>query len=222
MQHPGWTRVHPVRSRRAARSANPNMLCKPTPVNRLTLALAGVALAAALAGAGCMHGDNDEMTKAVVSGEKPVAMEGNDSFFDGRVAVKVTLSRGIGHGLHKGKEKGDYTYQKYADNENKQMLGSPLPPVTLHVILKDMGPTPVTVTIVDFDSDLGNFAVDPDTLTIAPHESGEPTAMVSELGVNSDVIPFKVTLRYGAAKESRTIPVGIVRDTETAGAASAK
>ena len=34
--------------------------------------------------------------------------------------------------------------------------------------------------------------------------------MVSQLGVSSDVIPFKVTLKYGAAKETKTFPVSIV------------
>ncbi len=198
------------------------MLHKTTPVNRLTLALAAAALAMALSGAGCMHGSNDEMTNAVVSGEKSVAMEGNDTFFGGMVGVKVTMSRGIGHGLHKGKDKGDYTYEKYANNENKQMLGSPLPPVTLHLILTNKASNSVTITMVDFNSDMGNFAIDPDTLTIAPGQAAEPTPMVSELGVNSDVIPFKVTLKYGATRESRTIQVGIVHGNADAAAPAAK
>jgi hypothetical protein len=198
------------------------MLHKTTPVNRLTLAFAAGALAIALCGPGCMHGGNDEMTNAVVSGEKSVAMEGSDLFFGGLVAVKVTLSRGIGHGLHKGKDKGDYTYDKYANNENKQMLGSPLPPVTLHLLLTNKSANAVTISMLDFNSDMGNFAIDPDTLTIAPGQTAEPTSMVSELGVNSDVIPFKVTLKYGATKESRTIPVGIVREDADAPAPAAK
>jgi hypothetical protein len=192
------------------------MLHKTTPVRRLTLALAAATLALGPLGSGCMHDGNDEMTKAVVSGEKAVAMEGNDTFFGGVLAVKVTLSRGIGRGLRKSKEKGDYTYDNYAHNDNKQMLGSPLPPVTLHLILTNKSAGPVTIKLIDFNSDMGNFAIDPETLTIAPGETAEPTPMVSELGVNSDMIPFKVTLSYGAAKESRTIPVSITADAGTA------
>jgi hypothetical protein len=198
------------------------MLHKITPVNRLTLSVAAAVLAVVLPGTGCMHKDNDEMTNAVVTGEKSVAMEGNDVFFDGILAVKVTLGRGIGRGLHKGKDKSDYTYQKYTDSENKQMLGSPLPPVTLHLILTNKARNSVTITMVDFDSDMGNFAVDPDTLTIGPGLTAEPTPMVSELGVNSDVIPFKVTLKYGATRETRTIPVSIVRNDTDAAAPAAK
>jgi hypothetical protein len=192
------------------------MLHKTTPVRRLTLALAAATLVLGPLGSGCMHDSNDEMTKAVVSGEKSVAMEGNDTFFGGALAVKVTLSRGIGRGLRKSKEKGDYTYDNYTHNDNKQMLGSPLPPVTLHLILTNKSAGPVTIKLIDFNSDMGNFAIDPETLTIAPGETAEPTPMVSELGVNSDMIPFKVTLSYGAAKESRTIPVSITADAGTA------
>jgi hypothetical protein len=191
------------------------MLHNTTYANRLSrtvaLALAGLSLLAA----GCMHDNDDEMTSAVVSGEKSVSMEGNDAFFGGKVGVKVTLSRGIGHGLHKGGHDKDYTYQKYTSNESKQMLGSPLPPVTLHLILTNRGTDPVTVSMIDFDSEMGNFAVEPDTLTLAPGQSGEPTPMVSDLGVSSDTIMFKVTLKYGATRESRTFPVGIVAPAAT-------
>jgi hypothetical protein len=190
------------------------MLHKTTPVNRLTLALAVATAALALGAAGCVHSDSDEMTNAVISGEKSVSMEGKGTFFDGKLAVKVTLSRGIGRGLHKagGKDKGDYTYQKYTDSENKQMLGSPLPPVTLHLILENTSGGPVTISIADFESDMGNFAVEPDTLTIGAGLTSEPTPMVSELGVNADVLPFKVSLKYGATKETKIIQVGIVHD----------
>jgi hypothetical protein len=211
MQPPMRQGVHPVCTMCRPAAPGPNMLHNTTSANRLTLVLCAAGMSLALALSGCSHTQNDEMTNAVVAGEKPVAMEGSDSFFDGRVAVKVTLSRGIGRGLRKsGREKGDYTYQAYADNENKSMLGSPLPPVTLHLILTNRSDGPMTVSLIDFVSDMGNFAIEPDTLTIAPGQTAEPTPMVSQLGVSSDVIPFKVTLKFGVAKESRTFPVRII------------
>jgi hypothetical protein len=196
------------------------MLHKTYPLNRLTPALAAAAIALALAVSGCFHLQSDEMTNAVVSGEKPVAMEGTGAFFDGKVEARVTLSRGIGQGLRKaGQKKGDYTYQAYAEGSSKSVLGSPLPPVTLHLILTNRSLGPMTLTMVDFDSDMGNFAIEPDTLTLAAGQTGEPTPMVSDLGVSSDEIPFKVTLKYGIARETRTIPVSIVRrDTAPAAA----
>jgi hypothetical protein len=196
------------------------MLHNTTPANRLTLATAAAALCMALTGPGCYHIDNDEMTKAVIAGEKPVAMEGSDAFFDGTMGVKVTLSRGVGRGLRKGgREKGDYTYQEYANNENKAMLGSPLPPVTIHLILTNRSANPMTVTVVDFVSDMGNFAVDPETLTIGPGQTAEPTPMVSDLGVSADAMPFKVTLKYGIARETRSFPVAIIAADAAAPAA---
>jgi hypothetical protein len=164
-----------------------------------------------------METANDELTNAVVSGEKPVAMEGSDAFFGGRVAVKVTLGRGIGRGLKRGRRDKDSTYRDYTDTGGKMLVGSPLPPVTLHLILSNPGKEAVTVTVVDFVSDLGNFAVDPDTLTLAPGQAGEPTPMVSQLGVSADQMPFKVTLRIGKEKETRTFPVTILRAPAAAG-----
>ena len=68
----------------------------------------------------------------------------------------------------------------------------------------------ITVTMVDFVSDLGNFAVDPDTLTLAPGQTAEPSPMVSQLGVSSDEIAVKVALRLEKAKEARTITLRII------------
>jgi hypothetical protein len=185
-----------------------NPKTSPLTVLRPVLAAAGITLLAAAAG--CLHSANDEMTNAVVSGERSVAMEGTDAFFGGKVAVRVTLSRGIGHGMRKSRDKADSSYDDYAHNDHKVLVGSPLPPVTLHLILTNTGAEPLTVTMIDFESDMGNFAIDPESLTLAPGETGEPTAMVSQLGVSSDVIDFKVTLKVGKDRESRTFQVRIV------------
>ncbi len=204
--------VQCVPPQRQPPSPPPKMSRKTPPLNRLTLALASVAMASIFASSGClMHPEQDELTKGVVAGERPVAMEGSDSFFSGRVSAKVTLSRGIGGGLKRGRGDKDKTYSAYAENSDRMLIGSPLPPVTLHLIVTNNGADEVTVKLVDFDSDLGNFAMDPDTLTVAPGKSAEPTTMVSSLGVTSDEIPFKVTLKIGGAKETRTIKVRNLR-----------
>ncbi|HEY4988317.1 MAG TPA: hypothetical protein VII09_00845 [Opitutaceae bacterium] len=189
------------------------MHTKALPLRLLQAALAAAGLAVAILAAGCSHGPSDEMTSAVVSGEKAVAMEGQDAFFGGRIAVKVTLSRGIGHGIKRSHEKGDSSYEDYADNEHKVLVGSPLPPVTLHLILTNNGAGEAAVTMDDFESDMGNFVLDPETLTLAPGQTAEPTPMVSQLGVSSDSIDFKVTLKIGKNRESRTFPVRILPAT---------
>ena len=201
----------------------PGRPAKMQTANRLNATLAAACLAAALAGAGCATKENDEMTKGVISGERPVAMSGTGAFFGGRVATQVTVSRGIGRGLRPGKggqggrgaSADRKAYNDYENSDVKQTLGSPLPPVTLHLVLTNTGGDEIAVRIIDFDSDLGNFVVDPDTVTIPAGRSAEPTPMVSQLGVSADEIPFKVRLQLGKASETRTI---VVRNVPAGGA----
>jgi hypothetical protein len=199
-----------------------------TPPARLAPSLlAGLALI--LLGAGCEHHATDQLTQAVLSGEKAVAMAGSAPFFDGKVTARVTVARGIGRGMRRGHDtllKGNTGFDAtgslvdqdkaneqeakdaYADYARARTnIGSPLPPVTLHLILINPGADPVTVTMVDFDSDLGNFVIDPETLTVPPGQTVEPTAMVSQLGVSADEIPVTVTLKIGKVRETHTVLV---------------
>jgi hypothetical protein len=180
-------------------STKPN----PSPASRLALILAGLGALALMGAPGCRITD-DEMTAAVVTGVRPVSMEGTEPYFGGKVSVKVTVSRGIGSGLKKhNREERD----AYAKADAKVFAGNPVPPVTLNLIVTNNTAEQVTVRLIDFNSDLGNFAIDPDTLTIEPGQSAESTPMVSDLGVSSDVIPFTVTIKMGTAKDSRTVSV---------------
>src|ERR1019366_865374 len=182
----------------------------------LALSLAASGAALALPGSGCAHKMEDHMTQAVESGERPVAMAGSEVFFSGKVVARVTLARGIGHGykrqratLTKGNTGFDATrelaeqdrandqaakeaYEDYA--RAKSYIGTPLPPVTLHLILINTADQPLTATVTDFNSELGNFVVYPDTLVIPAGQTTEPTAMVSQLGVSSGEIPVTVTM----------------------------
>ena len=221
--------VDPVCARREWKLPISNMLHKKRPIDCLLYPpLAAASLAIALLGSGCEHKQNDQITEAVLSGERPVAMAGSETFFDGKITARITVSRGIGHGAKGGggsKSKGgsgaynqeraneriaQEAYTDYAKAEVDN--GTPLPPVTLHLILINPGAEPLTVTMLDFNSDLGNFVVDPDTLTVAPGEVSEPTPMVSQLGVTSNEIPVKVTLKLGSRKETRTVVVKSLLD----------
>ena len=167
------------------------------------------------------------MTQAVESGERPVAMAGSEAFFGGKVVVRVTLARGIGHGYKRQKatflsgnrgfdatrelaeqdranaEEAKAAYEDYA--RAKVYIGVPLPPVTLHLILINTGDQPLTATVTDFNSDLGNFVIYPDTLVVPAGQTAEPTAMVSQLGVSSDEIPVTVAVRLGRTKETHVV-----------------
>jgi hypothetical protein len=101
-------------------------------------------------------------------------------------------------------------------------LGSPMPPVTLCLNLTDNAKdgAPLEIEVVDFESDLGNFALKPDHVTLAPGQTGGPRPVVSRLGVTSDEIPVKVTLRLAGKKETQSValrhkPVPAVPPPET-------
>ncbi|MEO7411765.1 MAG: hypothetical protein ABIZ81_00285 [Opitutaceae bacterium] len=89
----------------------------------------------------------------------------------------------------------------------QRAAGSPMPPVTIRLKLENRGTEPVEVDLLEVNSDLGNFAVRPTKLTLAPGQTGETEPMVSQLGVTSDEIPVKVALRTAGKKETQLIPV---------------
>jgi hypothetical protein len=97
----------------------------------------------------------------------------------------------------------DYIRQARA----RRAAGSPMPPVTLRVLFENKGTEPVELEVTEVNSDLGNFAVRPPKLTIAPGEKGVLDPMISQLGVTSDEIPLKLTVRTGGKKEQQVVLV---------------
>jgi hypothetical protein len=89
----------------------------------------------------------------------------------------------------------------------RRAQGSPMPPVTLRVQFENRGPEPIEIEVTDVNSELGNFAVRPPKLTLAAGEKGTLDPMVSQLGVTSDEIPVKISVRLGGKKETQTIAV---------------
>ena len=89
----------------------------------------------------------------------------------------------------------------------RRAAGSPMPPVTLRVGFENRGTEPIELEVTEVNSDLGNFAVRPPKLTIAPGEKAVLEPMVSQLGVTSDEIPLKVAVRTGGKKELQVIVV---------------
>lgn len=104
----------------------------------------------------------------------------------------------------------DYIRQARA----RRAAGSPMPPVTLRVLFENKGTEPIEIEVTEVNSDLGNFAVRPPKLTIAPGEKGMLEPMVSQLGVTSDEIPLKLSLRSGGKKEQQVVIVkNIIADS---------
>lgn len=213
-------------------------------------------LAGLLAATGCGSGSTprdlmmEEATRGPV--ERPVAMRGEGTFLEGKVAALVTVSRGFDRGNRVGPggrgrgrvRPGDdeniyddnrrrrrddvgaftevYNIGGYGDSEEEQKeamqdylrmararraAGSPMPPVTLRVLFENKGTEPLELEVTEVNSDLGNFAVRPPKLTIAPGEKGVLEPMISQLGVTSDEIPLKLALRTGGKREQQIVVV---------------
>ncbi len=89
----------------------------------------------------------------------------------------------------------------------RRAAGSPMPPVTLRVLFENKGPEPLELEVTEVNSDLGNFAVRPSKLTIPAGEKGVLEPMISQLGVTSDEIPLKLTVRAGGKKDQQIVIV---------------
>ena len=78
-------------------------------LSRLSSALGVAALAlAAWATGGCSNrpAPLDPMAEGLTAGEKPVAMKGEASFLDGKLAAVATVSRGFDRGMKGGRAGG--------------------------------------------------------------------------------------------------------------------
>ncbi len=178
-----------------------------------------------------------EEVQADKPAERPIAMRGEGAFLDGKLAAFVTISRGFDRGLKGQlgrsdaksggrRRRGDSTDSSYpvsygdSDEEQKEAMeeyvrqvkairarGSPMPPVTLNVLFENRGTEPLTIEVTTVDSELGNFAVRPEKLTLAPGEKGTLDPMISQLGVTNDEIPLKLELRTAGKKESQVVLV---------------
>lgn len=177
----------------------------------------------------------DGLAEASAMGERPVAMQGTSEFFDGELVATVTVSRGIGRGQSGGPGSGGggsargarggrgggggragpppnlagmEPEQATAYQNARMALGSPLPPVTTRLKLENRGKETLEIEILEVNSDLGNFAVRPAKISVAPGQTAEPDPMISQLGVTSDEIPVKVTLKKaGGAAQSQVVTV---------------
>lgn len=210
---------------------------KPTLlVSRLALPAAALTLVLVL-GAGCRSTpiQRDMMSDDLSAGERPIAMKGEGTFVGGQLTAVATVSRGFDRGSkgpareRRAGRKNDDNYPfadtynvGYGDSEEQQKeamdeyirmakaqraAGSPMPPVTLRVKLENKGTAPMEVEVTDVNSELGNFAVRPSKLTIAPGETGTLDPMISQLGVTSDEISLQVAVRVAGKKEMQVITV---------------
>jgi len=166
---------------------------------------------------------------ADTTAERPVAMRGDVTFFDGQLRAEATVSRGRAiafTGTHEGAGGGGRAHGgggmgrhhrgggesaplsgDDSDSGARPMRGAggSVPPVTLRLRLENTSKAPIDVQIRDVKSDLGDFAVRPERLLLAPDQAAEVDPMVSELGVTSDEIPVTLVLRAGGKTETENL-----------------
>ena len=107
------------------------------------------------------------------------------------------------HGEYKGNPgMGGVTYDEGPQIRRRE---SEMPGAVLRLRLENKSLATVVVEIRQMNSDLGNFAVRPDTVTLAPGQSVEPDPMESLLGLDTYSLPVTVTLREGGLTETKIL-----------------
>jgi hypothetical protein len=71
--------------------------------------------------------------------------------------------------------------------------------------LTNHGKETVEVTFVDCRSELGDFAVQPEKLALAPQQSAEPDSMNSRLGIPTEQLLVTLSLKMGTKTETKTL-----------------
>ena len=94
------------------------------------------------------------------------------------------------------------------------------PPVQLRLRLTNHGATPVEVQVIDFNSTLGDFVVQPETIAIKPGESVEADPMVSRLGVAGGDIPLTIKLHIAGRTEEQVLTLHAVPEPPPPAAAA--
>lgn len=154
----------------------------------------------------------------IAADTQPVSLAADGLFFAGSLKASLTLQRGRPGGqMPKGaRPEREYSamLQPHAigtqlrtddDRGGSMQVDAPGPALTLRLQLENRGTADVEVQIVELSSDLGNFAVRPERVTLVPGQSGEVDPMISQLGVVAQTIPVTLILRVAGQTESQTL-----------------
>ena len=91
-----------------------------------------------------------------------------------------------------------------------------MPPALLRLRLENTGGATLVIEIRDVNSELGNFAIRPDTVTLDAGQSIEVDPMQSMLGVESYALPVTVTLRAAGQTQTKVLTLRPIAQTPAA------
>jgi hypothetical protein len=91
------------------------------------------------------------------------------------------------------------------------MHSSNMPPAMMRLRLENTTASAIDVEVIGLDSELGDFAVRPDKLTLQPGQSAEPDPMESLLGVDTYSLPVTITLRTAGRTETKVLTLQLVK-----------
>ena len=107
---------------------------------------------------------------------------------------------------------------QYGSAGSGSMHASAMPPAVLRLRLENTSANALEVEVRDLNSQLGDFAVRPDKLTVMPGQSEEPDPMESLLGVDSYTLPVTITLRSAGRSETKVLILQLVKPPAVPGA----
>ena len=81
------------------------------------------------------------------------------------------------------------------------------PRLALTFTFTNTSAAPVTFTIANVDSALGNYAARPEKFTLAPGEQASPDPMLSPVENNFELLDVTLSLKLGAARETHVLPL---------------
>ena len=197
----------------------PNIFMPPSS-RSFPLIIFAFALSFFLAGCGSGHERNPEPAVTLGPNSKPLPlMMANGAFFNGNLRAEIMLSQSRGkggfqptpiHGLPSPDDDSATSDDikmtpEIIEEIRTRRSESPLPPIVMWLKLTSTAGNPLKVGIIDFKSDLGSFAVQPEQVALTSGQSVEAEPMISRLGVTSLEIPVTVTLRLNGKNETQVL-----------------
>lgn len=167
-------------------------------------------------------------TSANAMGDNPGAarplLRGKGEFFAKALSVEATLAprrvafgrpdgkgggsggRGGHHHGRRNRDAGEIPEAGGSGEDRPHVLQeSHMPAIALQLHLTNHGAAPLTVTFTQCDSELGNFVVMPETVTLQPNETIDTEHMTSRLGFAGGQLPLTLGLRSGSQKEKQVL-----------------